>query len=103
MVAEAPVVLLTPLARADLEDIWRYTAANWSMQQADDYFRTLEAVFEGLAVGQKISTAVDVRAGYRKYVAGSHVIYFMPLPAGIEIVRILHHGMDVSRHLQGVT
>jgi len=28
MVAEAPVVLLTPLARADLEDIWRYTAAN---------------------------------------------------------------------------
>jgi toxin ParE1/3/4 len=73
------------------------------MQQADDYFHILEAEFQGLASGQKISTAVDVRAGYRKYIAGSHVIYFMPLPTGIEIVCILHHAMDVSRHLQGVT
>lgn len=103
MVAKAPVVLLTPLARADLENIWLYTAANWSVQQADDYFHTLEAAFEGLAAGQKISTAVDVRAGYRKYIAGSHVIYFMPLPTGIEIIRILHHAMDVSRHFQRVT
>jgi len=50
-----------------------------------------------------INAAVDVRAGYRKYIAGSHVIYFVPLPTGIEIVRILHHAMDVTRHFQQVT
>ena len=26
---------LSPLAEADLEDIWLYTFRNWSMEQAD--------------------------------------------------------------------
>ena len=32
---------LTPLAEADLEEIWLYTFRNWSVEQADSYHRDL--------------------------------------------------------------
>ncbi len=36
---------LAPQARADLENIWRYTAETWSIKQADKYIRELTSVF----------------------------------------------------------
>lgn len=36
---------LTPRARDDLENIWRYSAENWSTGQADKYIRELTGVF----------------------------------------------------------
>jgi len=38
-------------------------------------------------------------AGLRKYLAGSHVLYFHVEPASIDIVRILHASMDPRLHL----
>lgn len=39
---------LTPAAQNDLEDIWLYTAQQWSFQQADRYTDILEDTFERL-------------------------------------------------------
>ncbi|WP_369984046.1 type II toxin-antitoxin system RelE/ParE family toxin [Sinorhizobium fredii] len=39
---------LTPRARADLEDIWQYTAETWSVEQADRYIESLSGTFEAL-------------------------------------------------------
>lgn len=33
---------LTPAAEMGLEDIWRYTAQTWSLQQANDYTDILQ-------------------------------------------------------------
>ena len=37
---------LTPKALADLDDIWRYSAERWSVDQADLYIDDLTRIFE---------------------------------------------------------
>ena len=90
---------LSPLAEADLEDIWRYTAETWSVRQAEAYHAEIVEAFEGLASGLKIGCRADIREGYFKHAVGSHVIYYLLLDAEIAIIRVLHRRMDVSRHL----
>ena len=92
---------LTHAARADLKEIGRYTKRQWGVAQRDKYLTMLDGCFQDLAIqplrGQDCS---DIRAGYRKYNAGSHVIFYRQADdAVIEIVRILHGRMDTERHL----
>lgn len=90
---------LSPLAEADLEDIWRYTVENWSVRQAEAYHTEIVEVFEGLASGLKVGRRADIREGYFKYAVGSHVIYYLLADAEIAVIRVLHRRMDVNRHL----
>jgi toxin ParE1/3/4 len=91
---------LSPLAEADLEEIWLYTFRQWSPEQADDYLRNIIVSMEGLASGHKTGHRIDVREGYWKYLVGAHVIYFRYTDAGIDVTRVLHGRMDVERRLQ---
>jgi toxin ParE1/3/4 len=90
---------LSPLAEADLEDIWLYTFKRWSLEQADSYQVSIVAAFEGLAIGAKQGRRVDIREGYFKYSVGSHLVFYRQLDAGIDVIRILHQRMDADRHL----
>lgn len=92
--------ILSLAARADLENIWNYTAKKWGEPQAERYTRDIEAVCIGLAAGNKISqSAQDIRADYRKTLTGSHVLFFKVLKDGtIDIIRILHQNMDISQY-----
>lgn len=45
---------LAPAAATDLEDIWLYTARNWSVEQADRYTDALESVFDTLVAMPEI-------------------------------------------------
>jgi toxin ParE1/3/4 len=40
-----------------------------------------------------------IRPGYRKYHEGRHLIFYVLIPEGIKIARILHDSMDAERHL----
>ena len=91
---------LSPAAYRDLAGIWRYSARQWSVVQADAYQDDLAAAFEGLASGRKVGRPVEVgRGGYLKYAAGAHMIYFREAEAEIIIIRILHAMQDPQRHL----
>ena len=90
---------LRPLAEDDLENIWLYTRANWSRDQADAYVRDIISVIEDLAAGRKEGRKVDIREGYMKQSAGAHIVFFRVAEDYIDIVRILHGRMDVERHL----
>jgi toxin ParE1/3/4 len=90
---------LSPLAEADLEDIWLYTFQTWSSEQADQYHRAMVSTFEALASDRKQGRAVDVRPGYFKERSGSHMIYFRRVESKIEIMRVPHGRMDVDRNL----
>jgi toxin ParE1/3/4 len=93
-------ITLTPKAKADLDDIWDFTFARWGMGQAEKYVRGLWAAMEKQLSDLANSTDIgDVRPGYRKVRAGSHVIFFKVTPDGIDVVRILHPKMDFNRHL----
>ena len=41
----------------------------------------------------------EVRAGYHKYRAGSHFLFYRVTSGGVEVVRILHERMDFGWHL----
>ncbi|MFD1246139.1 type II toxin-antitoxin system RelE/ParE family toxin [Paralysiella testudinis] len=89
---------LSPLAEADLEEIWLYTLENWSIEQADTYHNGFVAAFEGLAAGTKQGRP-SVLPNFQKYFCGSHVIYFLEYADHLDVIRILHQRQDVERHL----
>jgi toxin ParE1/3/4 len=92
--------VLSPRARADLDDIWVYSAQRWGTDQAEDYIRLLQNAIETVAEEPRRGRACDeFRKGYRKYPAGSHVLFYRNVKSGIDIIRILHSGMDFERHL----
>ena len=90
---------LTPLAEADLEAIWAYTARQWSVDQAEVYTNDIFDLFEDIAAGKKAGRPALVREGYFKAFVGKHTIYFRIQGELIVIIRILHQSMDVERHL----
>ena len=93
--------VLRPRAQADLNDIWDYTALNWSLDQADRYVEELISDIESLTSGLKTAQSADrIRSGYLKFLSGSHVLYCRRSnPNVLEVVRILHQRMDVETAL----
>jgi len=99
MVDDNNTYLLSPLAEADLENIWLYTFKNWSLEQADSYINDIVTVFEGLTSGDIVGRPVDIRDGYFKYPAGSHMVFYRFSDAGLVVMRVLHGRMDTERHI----
>jgi toxin ParE1/3/4 len=99
MVGRGLQLRLTPLAESDLEDVWRYTFAHWSIDQADRYHRDLVATMDALARGDKIGRVCPVRDGYRQYAVGSHIVFYRETETTLDVIRVLHQRMDVDRHL----
>lgn len=93
---------LSAAARADLGEIWDYTHRHWGAAQADRYIRRIQAACEGLAAGHQTGTAASaIRPGYRKLRVASHILFFRRnAEGGIELIRVLHHRMDVAGRLQ---
>lgn len=92
--------VLSPLAQADLSDIWDYTAAQFGEDQAETYVTTLRRAIEGVAANPLRGRRCDeLRAGYFKVSSGSHVLFYRQLADVIDVVRILHQRMDFDRHL----
>ncbi|MFY7959118.1 MAG: type II toxin-antitoxin system RelE/ParE family toxin [Elsteraceae bacterium] len=95
-----PDVRLTPRAEADLEDIWRYSAEVWGKSRAETYLRTIIGHIESLASVQTLGRdCSDIREGYRRLNAGSHILFYRLEADGPIIVRVLHQRMDVTRQL----
>jgi toxin ParE1/3/4 len=93
---------LSPLALEDLKDIWRYGAAAWGQAKAEQYGEKLLDAFDLLAGNPRVGQPMDhIRAGYRRHPVGSHLIFYrVGMSACVEVIRILHQGMDTERHLQ---
>jgi toxin ParE1/3/4 len=89
----------SPAAEIDIETIWDYSAANWGPNQADRYTDDIRDSCQALADGTKRGRGVDIRAGYLKLKAGSHMIFFREASDRIEIIRILHSSQDTNRHI----
>lgn len=93
--------LFSPAARADLAEIWDYTAERWGVEQAERYVRDIADAGRALADGRREGRAADdVRPGYLKLAVGSHFLFYRVTVAGIvDIVRILHQRMDAGVRL----
>ncbi len=88
-------------ALEDIDDIWLYTKANWSVNQANRYYRLIyqeiEYILEDFESGKDIG---EIKFGYRQAKVKSHfIIYKKAEDDVIEIVRVLHQMMDIPNRL----
>lgn len=93
--------VLSPKARADLEGIWDFTAGRWGDAQAETYVRSIQTAIETVAADPGRGRACDdIRAGYRRFAVGSHLLFYRLDKGGVvDVVRILHQRMDFGRHV----
>ncbi len=95
-----PEYRLRPRARADLDGIWNYTYATWGAKQARHYLGDLKRTFAKLARNPRQGKSRnDLYEGLRVHPAGKHLIFYLGLDVGVDVVRVLHERMDVQRHL----
>ncbi|MBI1920182.1 MAG: type II toxin-antitoxin system RelE/ParE family toxin [Geobacter sp.] len=98
-----PTFALTNKAIADLKDIGRYTLEHWGREQRNLYLTMLDASFQQLAANPLTGKdCSDIRIDYRKFNAGSHVIFYRQAGDTLEIVRILHGRMDCVARLSSL-
>ncbi|WP_257744724.1 type II toxin-antitoxin system RelE/ParE family toxin [Burkholderia glumae] len=94
---KARVVRLTPLAEADLEDIWAYIFEQWSLAQAEQYVGEIVAAFNRLARGEWVGA---VRGEpYRRYLVSFHAVFYRETTDALDVACVRHQRMDVGSHL----
>lgn len=86
---------LSPRARADLADIWTFTADRWSVDQADGYISRLTATFEAIVETptqgrERTEFAPPVRI--RRHEA--HLIVYRIEHDHVLVIRVLHGHRD---------
>lgn len=89
---------LRPRARRDLDDIWDYTAKQWSPAQANRYVLEIRDAVTRLRTDPHLGRPVE-GAVFLKSACRSHVIFFWVDDSVLEVVRILHARMDFNSHL----
>lgn len=100
MTAHRLRVSLRPLAVADLEGIWRYTAQAWNVDQADHYLDLLNERLELLAENPSLGADYShVEAGVQRYQVGRHGVFYRTDKKQLVVIRVLHDRMDAPRRL----
>jgi toxin ParE1/3/4 len=102
-------VRLSHAAESDLDDIVFWTADRYGEKQARIYERVLKDMFASLREGPSVAGArhrPEIAQGlYSLHTSKSwrrarHFVFFHLIATNeIEIVRVLHDGMDFRRHL----
>lgn len=91
---------LSPLARLDMKEIWRYSRDHWGRAKADIYIRDINALMSRLASHPDRGRSVDdIRTDYFRASIESHAVFYRRAETGIFVIRILHQSMDFQRHL----
>ena len=84
-------------AVADLTEIWAYIALD-SPDNADHFIdRIFRICQEGLASNPRLGRArEELSPGLRSLVFESYVIFYHPIPNGVEVVRVLRGMRDIE-------
>ena len=93
------VIVLQPRAKADLSEIWEFIADD-SDDQADAFIDLIDQKFQLLAQQAELGRRRDELAeGLRSFPVGRYVIFYLPIPGGVQIVRVLHGARDIEAAL----
>lgn len=85
-----------PQADHDLDSIWSFIAAD-SVRAADKQIQRIGEMFEMLMRNPLAGRERrELRAGLRSFPVGNYVIFYVPLPDGIEVVRVMHGRQDID-------
>ncbi|MEM1221242.1 MAG: type II toxin-antitoxin system RelE/ParE family toxin [Verrucomicrobiota bacterium] len=90
---------LRPRAKEDLTDIADYTFDTWGADQEELYLRMLQRSLESLSKNPTLGRPIDeVIPGLRRLLAGQHIILYFASDKLVDIARILHHSMDITKY-----
>jgi len=93
--ADALPLRLTPRAIADLDDIWRYTAENWSIAQADRYLDDLIRLFDTIAAMPTLAREhAEFTPPVRIHRHDGHLIIYRSDASQVTILRLLGGRQD---------
>lgn len=68
---------ISKLALKDLDEIWEYSAEQWSKLQANRYYKEIIQVIREICNNSEIGKAIDyVRQGHRRINVKSHMIVY---------------------------
>lgn len=92
---------LTNKAVDDLNEIWDYTADEWSEEQADKYYNMLLNSCQDIANNPDLGKNYDgITTDLFGLKANRHIIFYRKTNSvPIEITRILHGRMDLKNRL----
>ena len=85
-----------PLALADLAEIWSFIADD-SESNADRFLSKLETNLKRLATQPLTGhSRHELMPALRCIPYARYVVFYLPQPDGIEIVRVLHSARDIT-------
>jgi len=95
------VYIISEKALEDINNIWVYTAENWSVEQADRYYNLIideiEYIVDNLDMAREFG---EIRKSYSYSKVKSHLIFFKKhITDEVEVVRVLHERMDIENRL----
>jgi toxin ParE1/3/4 len=81
---------LTPKAIADLDDIWRYSAETWSLEQADRHIDAFVTAFEMLVEMPGLARErTEFAPPVRIHIHGPHLIIYIWDQELVSVIRVL--------------
>ena len=88
-------LILSPRAKADIDDIWEYSAENWSPKQADRYLTGLDGVLNLLCDQPGLARLMrEFQPPVRMHLYRSHSIFYRSDATTMIVVRILYARSD---------
>ncbi|NTW83376.1 MAG: type II toxin-antitoxin system RelE/ParE family toxin [Chlorobiaceae bacterium] len=91
-----PVILKRPVVIDDLAEIWSYIAVE-SEKRADALIDTFDWKFKEIAECPVTGKNRDeLYRGLMSLPIGRHIVFYLIIPEGIEVIRVLHAAREVS-------
>ncbi|ACD91062.1 MAG: type II toxin-antitoxin system RelE/ParE family toxin [Chlorobium limicola] len=94
-----PKIIIRPLVVEDLAEIWSYIAED-SSNRADSFVDFIDGKFHELAQSPRIGRSRnELLPGLCSFPVGRYIIFYLIIPDGIEVVRVLHASRDIDDQL----
>lgn len=91
-----PIILKRRKGLSDLAEIWDYLADDGE-SRADAFLAMMDGKFQLLSEHPTLGRRREELApGLRSFPIGRYVIFYLPFPYGVDIVRVLHGSRDIE-------
>lgn len=93
--------IISEKALEDLNNIWIYTAENWSVEQANRYYNLIVDEIEYVSENfEETKDFGNIRKNYKFSKVKSHLVFYKKIEnTEMEVVRILHERMDTINRI----
>ena len=93
---------LSKEAQDDLKELKNYSRMTWGNKQTQEALSEIKNRLEKLIISPEFGKIRDeIIDGLRSFGVGRHILFYRLGKTEIEVARILHKRMDVTRHFNG--